>query len=132
MLPTVARDGPFRLFFFSREELRLPVHVSHPDGGAKFWIEAELALATRIGLTAVQIQQARSAVERHLPEARYRFGACVDQEPWRVSPGGAVTARSAGLAFLHGWPKPANPLYTLRTCSIVPPGSLFSERRGGR
>ncbi|MBM3378909.1 MAG: DUF4160 domain-containing protein [Betaproteobacteria bacterium] len=81
MSPTVVRDGPFRMFLFSREELRPPVHVSHPDGGAKFWIEPELALATRIGLTAVQIQQARSAVERHLPEARYRSGACVDQEP---------------------------------------------------
>lgn len=73
MSPTVVRDGPFRLFFFSREELRPPVHVSHPDGEAKLWIEPEVALATQIGLTAVQIQQARSAVERHLPEIRYAW-----------------------------------------------------------
>jgi len=27
MSPTVLRDGPFRLFFFSREEERMHVHV---------------------------------------------------------------------------------------------------------
>ncbi|WP_205617582.1 DUF4160 domain-containing protein [Pelomicrobium methylotrophicum] len=39
MAPTVIRDGPFRLFFFSREEPRMHVHVAHPQGEAKFWIE---------------------------------------------------------------------------------------------
>jgi hypothetical protein len=34
MAPTVLRDGQFRLFFFSREEARIHVHVSHPDGEA--------------------------------------------------------------------------------------------------
>jgi hypothetical protein len=32
MAPTVLRGGHFRLFFFSREEARIHVHVSHPDG----------------------------------------------------------------------------------------------------
>jgi len=73
MSPTVVRDGPFRLFFFSREEPRPHVHVSHPDGEAKFWIEPDVELATQIGLTAVQIQQARSAVERHLSEIRHAW-----------------------------------------------------------
>lgn len=36
MTPTVFRDGPFRFFFFSREEARIHVHVSHPDGEATF------------------------------------------------------------------------------------------------
>jgi hypothetical protein len=34
--PTVFRDGEFRFFFFSREESRVHIHVSHPDGEAKF------------------------------------------------------------------------------------------------
>ncbi len=68
MAPTVLRDGPFRMFFFSREESRPHVRVSHPDGEAKFWIEPEVDLATQIGLTAIQIRDARSAVERHLQE----------------------------------------------------------------
>jgi hypothetical protein len=32
MAPTIARDGKFRLFFVSREEQRIHVHVAHPDG----------------------------------------------------------------------------------------------------
>ena len=34
MAPTVVRDGQFRLFFFSREETRIHVHVAHADGEA--------------------------------------------------------------------------------------------------
>ncbi len=68
MSPTVLRDGPFRMFFFSREERRPHVHVSHPDGEAKFWIEPNVELPTQIGLTAIQIRDARSVVERHLKE----------------------------------------------------------------
>jgi hypothetical protein len=38
MAPTIVRDGQFRLFFVSREETRIHVHVAHPDGEAKFWL----------------------------------------------------------------------------------------------
>lgn len=50
MSPTVLRDGPFRLFFFSREEPRPHVHVAHPDGEAKFWIDPDVELAAVVGL----------------------------------------------------------------------------------
>ncbi len=43
MSPTVLREGLFRLFFVSREEPRVHVHVSHPDGEAKFWLRPESA-----------------------------------------------------------------------------------------
>lgn len=52
MAPTVVRDGQFRLFFFSREEERVHVHVAHPDGEAKFWLTPHVALATQTGLSA--------------------------------------------------------------------------------
>ena len=42
MSPTVLRSAGFRLFFFSREEARMHVHVQHADGEAKFWLEPEL------------------------------------------------------------------------------------------
>ena len=35
----------YRAFFFSREEERMHVHVSCPDGEAKFWLEPLVALA---------------------------------------------------------------------------------------
>ena len=50
MAPTVFREGPFRFFFFSREESRMHVHVTHADGEAKFWIEPEIAIALNRGL----------------------------------------------------------------------------------
>ena len=38
MSPTVLSDGPYRLFFFSREESRMHIHVVSGDGEAKFWM----------------------------------------------------------------------------------------------
>ena len=68
MAPTIVRDGQFRLFFFSREETRIHVHVSHPDGEAKFWLTPDVALATQTGLSATQIRQAQAVVNTHLKE----------------------------------------------------------------
>ena len=70
MSPTVLREGPFRLFFFSREEPRMHVHVSHPDGEAKFWLSPEVALADAVGLTDRQVADAQDVVERHTREIR--------------------------------------------------------------
>ena len=68
MAPTVVRDGQFRLFFFSREEPRIHVHVSHPDGEAKFWLTPKIAVATHTGLSTRQLREAQSIVEAHLKE----------------------------------------------------------------
>ena len=68
MAPTVVRDGKFRMFFFSREEARIHVHVEHPDGEAKFWLRPQIALATYTGLSTRQLREAQSVVEAHLTE----------------------------------------------------------------
>ena len=52
MTPPVFRDGEFRFFFFSREEQRIHVHVSHPDGEAKFWLTPDVQLASQTGLAS--------------------------------------------------------------------------------
>ena len=70
MSPTVLREGPFRLFFFSREEARVHVHVAHPDGEAKFWLTPVVSLAVSEGLSAAQLRDAEVTVERHLEEIR--------------------------------------------------------------
>ncbi len=70
MSPTVLREGPFRLFFFSREKPRMHVQVSHPDGEDKFWLQPEIALAESVGLSARQITDAQDIVERHTGEIR--------------------------------------------------------------
>ena len=68
MAPTVVRDGKFRLFFFSREETRIHVHVAHPDGEAKFWLTPETTLADHTGLSSGRLRDAQLVVEVHLKE----------------------------------------------------------------
>jgi len=68
MAPTVVRDGPFRLFFFSREESRMHVHVAHPDGEAKFWLTPRIELATHTGMSTRQLSEAERIVVLHLQE----------------------------------------------------------------
>ena len=70
MAPTVMRDGQFRLFFFSREETRIHVHVAHPDGEAKFWLTPQVVLAKSIGLSARQLREAQALVEAHIEEIK--------------------------------------------------------------
>jgi hypothetical protein len=68
MAPTIVRHGQFRLFFFSREEVRIHVHVAHPEGEAKFWLRPSVHLATNVGLSGVQLRQAQTVVEAHIQE----------------------------------------------------------------
>ena len=68
MSPTVLKEGPFRFFFFSREEPRIHVHVSCPDGEAKFWIEPIISLATYHGLNKKQLNQMQLLVEKNIDE----------------------------------------------------------------
>ena len=68
MAPTIVRDGQFRLFFFSREEARIHVHVAHPEGEAKFWLTPSVHLAKNVGLSGLQIRQAQAVVEAHIQE----------------------------------------------------------------
>jgi hypothetical protein len=69
MAPTVVKDGAFRLFFFSREETRMHVHVSHPDGEAKYWLEPSISLAQNFGLSAQHLLRLNFQVQQ-LTEGR--------------------------------------------------------------
>lgn len=78
MSPTVLRKGPFRFFFFSREEPRLHIHVTCSDGEAKFWLEPEIELAYNYKLARSQLREVEVIIEEHLEEIRNawhdRFG----------------------------------------------------------
>jgi len=65
MSPTVFRKGPWRFYFFSREEPRIHVHVGHPDGEAKFWLVPSIELAVNFGITNQQISEAKKIIEEH-------------------------------------------------------------------
>ncbi len=68
MSPTVLRYKNYRFFFFSREEARKHVHVSSPNGEAKFWLEPIVALAVNYGLNERQLKELQKVVERKKDE----------------------------------------------------------------
>jgi len=69
-MPTVLKIGPYRFYFFSREESRIHIHVSCPDGEAKFWLDPEIELATNYKLSRVQLKQIEKLIEEHYAEFR--------------------------------------------------------------
>lgn len=68
MSPTIFRHKNYRFFFFSREETRMHVHITAPDGEAKFWIEPVIALADYTGFSAKQLKELSKLVEEHAKE----------------------------------------------------------------
>lgn len=68
MSPTVLRYKDYRFFFFSREETRQHVHVSSPEGEAKFWLEPIVALAGNYGLNPKQLGELQKVVEKRKHE----------------------------------------------------------------
>lgn len=70
MSPTVFRSGGYRFYFFSREEPRVHIHVHHPDGEAKFWVEPVIELATNHGLTLRQLTSVERLVRANEHEIR--------------------------------------------------------------
>ncbi len=68
MSPTIYREAGFRYFFFSREERRMHVHVTHADGEAKFWLEPHIELAKNSHLSNTQLKQIENSIRRHRDE----------------------------------------------------------------
>ena len=75
MSPTVLREGPYRFYFFSREELRMHVHVHGPSGEAKFWLEPEISLAQNYGLSTQQVNVVLRVIQEHEDEIRKAWKA---------------------------------------------------------
>jgi len=68
MSPTIYREGPYRFFFFSREEERMHVHIYSGDGEAKFWLEPIVSLATYVSLKQKQLKKLQNIIEEHKDE----------------------------------------------------------------
>jgi hypothetical protein len=65
MSPTVLREKGYRFFFFSREETRMHVHVTCPEGEAKFWLEPGIELSKNHNLSGAQLKEIENIVEVH-------------------------------------------------------------------
>ena len=64
------REGPFRFFFFSREEERTHIHVQSADGEAKFWMEPEIELARNYELSDQDLKRVLELIIEHEQEIR--------------------------------------------------------------
>jgi len=65
MSPTVFRHKNYRFFFFSREEARIHIHVSCPEGEAKFWLEPLISLNQHYGLSPRTLKEIQRVIEEH-------------------------------------------------------------------
>jgi hypothetical protein len=77
--PTVFRHKSYRFFFFSREEKRIHVHVTCPQGEAKFWLEPSIELAENYSIKERQLKEIANVIKDHEKEIlqawRKHFGA---------------------------------------------------------
>jgi hypothetical protein len=64
-MPTIARLGPYRIFFFSNESGEPPhVHIQRERALAKFWL-GPVALADASGFAARELRELARLVEDH-------------------------------------------------------------------
>ncbi|MBI2027709.1 MAG: DUF4160 domain-containing protein [Deltaproteobacteria bacterium] len=63
MSPTVFKIKNYRFFFFSKEESRMHVHITCPEGETKFWLEPLIALANYKGLSMKMLNELQKIVE---------------------------------------------------------------------
>ncbi len=64
-MPTIFREGPYRVYFFSHETTEPPhVHVDRDDFSAKFWLEP-FALATNFGFAPRELNRVQSPIREN-------------------------------------------------------------------
>ena len=64
-MPTVARIGPYRFFFFSNEGVEpAHVHIQREQALAKFWL-GPVVLASSSGFASHELRKLQGLVEEH-------------------------------------------------------------------
>ena len=64
-MPTVLREGPYRLYFYSHEPNEPPhVHVDRDDSSAKFWLQP-VALAQNFRFSPRELRAIERIVTDH-------------------------------------------------------------------
>ena len=64
-MPTILRQGSYRFFFFSRENLEPPhIHVERDEDYAKFWLDP-VSLSRARGFRAHELNELAKLVEQY-------------------------------------------------------------------
>ena len=69
-MPTIKREGPYRIYFYSHDLMNEPphVHVDRDDLSAKFWL-GPVALARNLGFSPSELRR----IERIVWENQEEF-----------------------------------------------------------
>lgn len=70
MSPTIFREGPYRFYFFSREETRIHIHVASGDGEAKFWLSPEIESVEVHRLSQREVAKIATIIRNHEQQIR--------------------------------------------------------------
>lgn len=62
-MPTVFIEGPYRFYFFSREETRRHIHISSSEGEMKVWLEPEIEIAKNINFSQSQVTKILNTIK---------------------------------------------------------------------
>ena len=64
-MPTVLREGPYRIYFYSHDFVEPPhVHVDRDDRSAKFWL-GPVSLTRNLGFGAAELRDVQRLVAMH-------------------------------------------------------------------
>lgn len=67
-MPTVLREGPYRLYFYSHETTEPShVHVDRESFSVKFWLEP-ISLARNIGFSARDLREVQRLISKNQKE----------------------------------------------------------------
>ena len=65
-MPTIARIGKYRFFFFSNEGKEpCHFHIEYDDNHAKFWLVPKIHLASSIGMSAKDLSEISTLVKQN-------------------------------------------------------------------
>ena len=67
-MPTVFIEGPYRFYFFSREETRKHIHVISSEGELKIWLEPEISIAKVVNLSSSDVNKIIEIVKERKEE----------------------------------------------------------------
>ena len=75
MSPTILRENGYRVFFFSREEERMHVHVAAAENEAKFWMVPSIELALNEGFSSKQISEILEIIRKNENNIKDKWNA---------------------------------------------------------
>lgn len=81
-MPTILRNGPYRVYFYSHEPNEPPhVHIDRDEQSAKFWLDP-VALARNLGFNAQELRKIERMIREHKEKLLEAWDGYFRPETW--------------------------------------------------